>query len=251
MTRPATRLDLDVLGGVPFINDEFAVPQLSAAVVAVRQRHGRALGCDGLPAPTDFAAWLAPETAVQTRPDARPVPSSPVSEPMGGMIRDAAEGLAVLIPPWRPLLALPVHFHLLEVTDPSLSASTYLWPQHVLFSLSAFSGRQALRELLLHESCHQWLYLLEELWPLDVPDARRVALPSGTSERAPREVIGAAHVAAATVRMYSAGPHSRGSRERIDFFTEYGRGCLALLDGLDEDLTDTGRAVARHLQEAL
>ncbi|WP_405985699.1 aKG-HExxH-type peptide beta-hydroxylase [Streptomyces sp. NBC_00872] len=226
--------------------------QLAAAVIAVRQQHGQEMNLTGLPAADDFTGWLTPEVAVRTRPQASPVPSRPITPVRTRSILKAAAQLAGLVPAWRPLLSLPVTYRLLEVSDRSLSASTYLWPQHILLSDAAFDSQQALAELLLHEQCHQWLYLIEELWPLDLPDARRVALPSGTPNRAPREIIGAAHVAAATVRMYrAAGPNGTGATERIAFFAEYGRGCITLLDGLDSELTDTGSAVARHLQEAL
>jgi hypothetical protein len=39
--------------------------------------------------------------------------------------------------------------------------------------------------------------------------------------------------------------------DRVDLFTSYGRGCLELLDELDEDLTPAGRIIAGHLKEAI
>ncbi|MDH6629429.1 hypothetical protein M2271_007265 [Streptomyces sp. LBL] len=243
-----TQVDVTVLNGVPFLDHGFSVPRLFGGVVAVRQRHGEQLHAEDLPAKEDFPAWLTPEVAVKTRPNAFPLPVRPMPVARSRRIRRAVLRLADLAPSWRPLMGLPVRYHLLEQGDPSLSASTYLWPQHVLLSDSAFDSGQALDELLVHETCHQWLYLIEELWPFDVPNARRVALPSGTPDRAPREVIGAAHVAAATLRMYQdLNVHS----DRVDFFTSYGRGCLELLNDIDEDLTPAGRIIAGQLQEAI
>ncbi|MFJ2439799.1 aKG-HExxH-type peptide beta-hydroxylase [Streptomyces sp. NPDC087658] len=252
MSTHQSRLDLTALRGVPFVNDDFVVSRLASAAVAVRQYRAQEMKLTGLPGKTDFVSWLSPDTAVRTRPQAVVVQSREVSRIRMRSVGEATEYLSGIVPAWRSLLSLPVRYRLLERSNPALSASFYLWPQHILLSDAAFDGQQVLRELLLHEQCHQWLYLIEELWPLDVPEARRVTLPSGTSGRVPREVIGAAHVAASTVRMYrAAGGDCPGAEERIAFFTEYGRGCLVLLNGLDKELTDTGRALTRYLQEAL
>jgi hypothetical protein len=244
-----TQIDGTVLNGVPFVDRNFSVPRLLGGVVAVRRIHGERLNAEGLPAKDDVAAWLSPEIAVKTRPNASPVPVRPVPVARMRRIRRSIRGLADLIPSWRPLMELPVRYHLLEQSNTSLSASTYLWPQQILLSDASFDSGQALDELLVHETCHQWLYLIEELWPFDVPNARRVTLPSGTPDRAPREVIGAAHVAAATLHMYRALNVHGG--DRVDLFTSYGRGCLELLDELDEDLTPAGRIIAGHLKEAI
>lgn len=241
--------DVHVLNGLPFLHDAFNAAVLAAGAIATRQHHAAQQDLSGLPGRDDFSAWLSPAVAVHTRPRARSVPSRAVSREQLHAIQGAAGHLAELIPAWRPLFSLPIVYRLLTGTS-SLSASTYLWPQHVLLSDVAFESPQSLHELLLHEQCHQWQYLIEELCPLDIPSAQRVTLPSGTPNRAPREVIGAAHVAAATVRMYRvSGPTHAGAR--IEYFTDYGRSCLALLKDLDDELTDTGRAVARQLQEVL
>ncbi|WP_327581913.1 hypothetical protein OHA25_38955 [Nonomuraea sp. NBC_00507] len=39
--------------------------------------------------------------------------------------------------------------------------------------------------------------------------------------------------------------------DHIRYLVDYGRGCLSLLDGIDDDLTDAGRALAQRLKEAL
>ncbi|MFD5856068.1 hypothetical protein [Streptomyces chartreusis] len=241
--------DITVLNGVPFLERNFLVPRLLAGVVVVRQVHSRNLGVQDVPAAHDITGWLSPDSAVNTRPNATPVQVRPMPPERMRRVQRAARGLGELLPHWRQLMALPMAYHLLEKGDMSLSASTYLWPQQILLSDAAFDNRQSLDELLLHEWCHQWLYLMEELWAFDVPGARRVTLPSGTSHRAPREVIGAAHVAAVTIRMYAAlGVHGG---ERVEMFTDYGRGCLDLLDELHEDLTPAGQKIAGKLKEAL
>lgn len=106
-----------------------------------------------------------------------------------------------------------------------------------------------LREQVVHELSHQWLYLIEELWALEIHGARHTTLPSGTADRAPAEVLGAAHVAAALIRMYRASTTAPAAR--LARLADYGSGCLELLGVLDNDLTDAGHSVARRLKEAL
>ena len=109
------------------------------------------------------------------------------------------------MPAWAPLLSLPVRYARLHPDGGAISASSRDWPQHVLLADDAFASDAELREQLVHELAHQWLYLIEDIWPLDRPGAARLTLPSGTRDRAPAEVLGAAHVAAALTRMYASG----------------------------------------------
>lgn len=238
------------LGGLPFLRC-FQPQLLIPAVVAVRRMHGERLGAEDLPAREDIPRWLTPETAVATRPGARTVESLPMPAMEQQQIEETLLALADAVPDWRRLLSLPVVYRLLLPQDRSLSASTYLWPQHVLLSRHGITTELGRAELVLHEMCHQWLYLIEELWPLDVEGARRVTLPSGTPDRAPREVIGAAHVAAATIRLHRSRAAGCTDGGRIALLAAYGQGCLELLDGLGSELTDTGHTVIRYLKEAL
>ena len=78
----------------------------------------------------------------------------------------------------------------------------------------------------------------------------RLTLPSGTRDRAPSEVLGAAHVAAALARLYATagGP---GAESRISALTAYGQGCLDLAQAASADLTEAGTTIAQRLKEAL
>jgi len=120
-----------------------------------------------------------------------------------------------------------------------------MWPQHVLLAEAAFVSERELREQLVHELCHQWLYLVQELWTLADPQAEEVTLPSGTPGRAPDEVLGAAHVAAALIRLYRAS--CDGPRGRIEHLIGYGNACLESAHGL----TDAGTRLAERLGAAL
>ncbi|MGP3921232.1 aKG-HExxH-type peptide beta-hydroxylase [Nonomuraea sp. 10N515B] len=103
-----------------------------------------------------------------------------------------------------------------------------------------------------HELCHQWLYMIQEAWRLAREGAEQLVLPSGTADRTPSEVLGAAHVAAALVRLHRidpAGADLQHAADHIRYLVHYGRGCLSLLDGIG-DLTDAGRALAQRLAPA-
>jgi hypothetical protein len=88
---------------------------------------------------------------------------------------------------------------------------------------------------------------MEELWRFERPSARPVMLPSGTANRSPSEVLGAAHVAAVLIRLYTAaGDAPEGRLEKL---AVYRAGCLTLLDQIADDLADLGRDIVRHLKE--
>ena len=244
---PTTTLakGLPLLGGLPFLDDAFLPTRLTAAAAAVRHTHAIRLG---LERPTDLRHWLDPERACQARPHAQEVPSSPVSQDEQDRIFSILEHLTVLVPPWEPLLRLPVRYLRLKDSPQTLSASSFSWPQHVYLGQDSLTSFTELREHIVHELCHQWLYLIEELWDLDTPDAPGFTLPSGTTHRSPREVIGAAHVAAALVRMYRA----TGEEAHVGPLTTYGRGCLHILaTGAAGHVTCVGSQIVSRLKEAL
>jgi hypothetical protein len=119
----------------------------------------------------------------------------------------------------------------------------------VLLADEAFASRRELDEQLLHELAHQWLYLIEDVWPLHRPGAPALTLPSGTRDRSPAEILGAAHVAAALIRFYRQQPGDWATA-RIAALTGYGSGCLELAGTVSEHLTDEGTLIARQLKEA-
>ncbi len=102
----------------------------------------------------------------------------------------------------------------------------------------------------MHELAHQWLYLIEDIWPLGAPGAARLTLPSGTRDRTLPKVLGAAHVAATLIRLYgtAGGPHAA---TRISGLARYGQGCLEIAQGAAADLTDAGHQISQRLKEAL
>lgn len=240
---------ITVLGGMPFLDDAFASAQLLAGVAAVRHVEGERTGnAEGI-TDAEVSAWLDPARVLMLRRASGPMPAETLTDRRQRMIADTLGELAELIPGWAPLVRLPVVFSLLSPSNGAISASSRMWPQRVLLADEAFATPAELREQVVHELSHQWLYLIEELWALEIPGARHTTLPSGTADRAPAEVLGAAHVAAALIRMYRAITTAQAAR--LARLVDYGSGCLELLGVLDNHLTDAGHSVARRLKEAL
>jgi hypothetical protein len=183
------------------------------------------------------------------RHNSPPMPAAPLAGTRRQRVTSALDELAAALPAWRELLRLPVRYALLHPPNGAISASSRAWPQHVLLAGAAFASGRELREQLVHELCHQWLYLIQEVWALSEPDSPYLTLPSGTTGRTPSEVLGAAHVAAALTRMYQVtGDAAPG---RASALASYGTGCLSMLNGPSSGLTVAGCQIARRLKEAL
>jgi hypothetical protein len=246
-TRAPTLGDLD---GVPFLDDRFASRRLLAIIAAARHGTAERLGLAGGLSRQQAEAWLAPARAYLVNAGPTPMPAQPLRVARRQQITDTLASLAAGMPTWAPLLSLPVRYARLYPDGGAISASSRDWPQHVLLADDAFATDAELREQLVHELAHQWLYLVEDVWPLDTPGAARLTLPSGTMGRAPAEVLGAAHVAAALTRMYATvgGPTAES---RISTLSDYGNGCLELAWAASADLTEAGITITQRLKESL
>ncbi|GAB2841296.1 hypothetical protein GCM10027176_51440 [Actinoallomurus bryophytorum] len=245
----ALALPISLLDGCPFLDDGFVDRRLLAAVAAVRHVEGEHAGLASGIIEAEAEAWLAPARAFMLR-GTRQIPAQPLAPQRLRMIKDVLSELAAVVPAWRLLLELPIRYALLDTANGAISASSRAWPQHILLADEAFSNPAELREQVLHELTHQWLYLVQEVWALQSPGAGTFTLPSGTTGREPAEVLGAALVAATLLRLYRASPGQQPA-ERLGRLSVYGAGCLALLADRDEELTDAGRQIARRLKEAL
>jgi hypothetical protein len=243
-------LPLTEVSGLPFLDDHARTGKLLAAAAVCRRLED---AVDSVPvSAADYTRYLDPTVAltIRTKSSQAPLPARGLSPLHRTLLRVALHDLAEAVPPWRPLLVLPVRF--LELWPPTgaISASCWAWPQHVLLAADAFTDAAELREQVCHELCHQWLYLIEEAWPLQHPGAEHRMLPSGTADRSPAEVIGAAHVAAALSRLYRATPRPT-ARARLAQLQRYLTGCLALLETAAADLTPAGHQITHRLKEAL
>lgn len=239
-----------LLRGAPFVDHAFNPRRLLAAVAATRQIEAEQAGMSAMSLRTARAAgeWLMPSRVLLLRPEETPMPAAPLRRQNKAMIGAVFNRLGAELPAWRPLLTLPVRYALMRPANGAISASSRAWPQHVLLADDAFGSELTLREQLVHELAHQWLYLMQEIWAFQESGGHNLTLPSGTRGRSAAEVIGAAHVAAALIAMYATvGGAPPG---RVDHLTWYGTGCLDLITAVETDLTEAGRQVARRLREA-
>ncbi|MFI6705394.1 aKG-HExxH-type peptide beta-hydroxylase [Nonomuraea sp. NPDC050478] len=244
---------VSTLAGMPFLDDSFDYGQLLAAVAAVRHVRAESLSLPRV-SEAQAGAWLDPGRALLLEQDQVHVPGEAFKRGRQEAIDSVLDTLADTVPAWRPLVRLPVRFLLMDTGDGAISASCRDWPQHVLLADVAFANHRELREQVTHELCHQWLYMIQEVWRLADAGAEQLILPSGTADRTPSEVLGAAHVAAVLVRLHRVDPAGAGlqaSADHIRYLIDYGRGCISLLDGLGDDLTEAGRALTQRLKEAL
>jgi len=239
-------IDLD---GVPFLDDEFCARRLLALTAAVRHCAAGQRRIETAITDREVEAWLAPSRAYLLGAGRGPMPALPLPPGYQEQVTGTLAGIAALIPAWEQLVRLPVRYAALYPANGAISASSTAWPQHVLLADEAFATSRELREQLVHELAHQWLYLIQAIWPLDAPGAPLLTLPSGTGRRTPAEVIGAAHVAAALIRLYQADGTVR-ARDRIRTLTAYGAGCLEAAASAAPDLAPAGISITQRLKEA-
>jgi hypothetical protein len=237
------------LHGMPFLDDAFAVRRLLAMTAALRHAAARQRGlADGIPA-ADAEVWLTPARAYELSTSVTPMPALPLTDARRKMVASIIASLTTQMPQWTLLLRLPVRYARLYPARGAISASSRDWPQHVLLADEAFATNRELREQLLHELAHQWLYLIEDIWPFQADGAATLTLPSGTRDRSSAEVLGAAHVAAVLVRLYRRPPRTQWAAGRVAALTAYGTGCLELAVA-SGDLAQAGTLIAQRLKEA-
>ncbi|WP_433464015.1 aKG-HExxH-type peptide beta-hydroxylase [Spirillospora sp. CA-128828] len=240
LTRKDLADPLRLLDGLPFLDDGFRYRWLLAGAAAVR--HTQAQQQSGARGDVPPQGWLTP-SAVYALRNSPPMPARPLTPSRRAAITSRLTELEGLVPAWGPLLRLPVRYARLFPDRGAISASSRAWPQHVLLADAAFGTDAELREQLVHELAHQWLYLIQEMWRLETPDAPVVTLPSGTAGRSPDEALGAAHVAAALIRLYRA----TGDHDRVRTLTGYGAGCLDAA----RHLAPAGRLLADHIADRI
>jgi hypothetical protein len=249
----ATPTLTETFGGVPLVDDTFDSARFLTAVATTRlYRAGRA--DDLVAASADERVTLlhdilTPKQALAAR-DLRPLPDDvhPLSAEKAQEAAEALRQLADLVPRWGMLKRLSINFLGLRRRG-VIGSSNYAFPQHIFLADEAFASRTELLEQVLHEASHNWLYLVEEMWPLHRTTGDVVfELPSGTSNRNPGEVLGASHVTRNLQTLYRALPYSEGTRQRLQDLDEYMHGCIGLLEQIDPYLTEVGREVAQRLR---
>ncbi|MFJ2087542.1 aKG-HExxH-type peptide beta-hydroxylase [Micromonospora chokoriensis] len=238
---------VEEFAGFPFLDINFRAGRLLTAVACTRW--ARAHGLDQAPEAAQLQSTLQPAEARRIR--ALDLALDLPTEDLTSEQQERAAGCLArtreLIPEWAPLLSIPVRLHQL-VHSEAVSASVFAWPQYVFLGEAAFSSDANLTEQLVHEHSHQWLYFIEELWPLAAGEDRWV-LPSGTAHRSTSELLGAVHVVVNLHRLWQRTDVDSHTRERrlLDL-AAYGRDCLPLLAAARPGLTSEGAALADRLR---
>ncbi|MFI6686638.1 aKG-HExxH-type peptide beta-hydroxylase [Streptomyces sp. NPDC050485] len=240
-------------GGIPLVDSAFDSAKFLTAVATTRLfRAGDAdtlLAASGQEREHLLGQVLDPARALELRgshpfrSDVMPLPAEKELE-----AQDALAQLAHLVPHWRLLRQLRITFHGLQRPG-TIGSSNFNFPQHIFLGAEAFQTRTELLEQVLHETSHNWLYLVEEMWPLHRTTGDVLFdLPSGTSNRNPGEVLGAAHVTRNLIALYRALPPSEPTGQRLGDLHDYMAGCCELLEQVAPHLTDVGHEVALRLQ---
>jgi hypothetical protein len=232
--------------GLPFLDNSFSAERLLAAIAC--HRHLELV--EEAPLNGDRARQLLlPAFARALRAQAGVnAPIGPTHAPdarQSSMLSAALRMIAGARPDWQPLVDLPVRIRI-AVASNAISFSTNAYPQHVFLSEEAFSTRAELQEQLIHELCHNWMYLTEEFSKFSRESSRSLTLPSGTAGRSPSELIGATHVALTLVNWY-AGISSRIAQERLRQLSQYASGCCTLLRSMPDVFTPDGQVVVAAL----
>lgn len=245
-------LSLDLLRGVPFLDSSFRHASLLHAVAARRAwvleaRHRDEIPCD----PRELLRPAVGRAIRRAEGLEAPIPHGPLKKEEERQARQVLDDLVAVEPGWRPLLLLlPLDLYSL-LDGEAISCSSFAWPQSVFLRPDAFASADELREQILHEVCHNWLYLIQEVWRLHPYEHDRLyTLPSGTGGRNLSEVIGASHVAATLLHWYSRSPSDVAPLRR-DKLGRYLAGSLQILAVAEPGhLTETGSWVASRLRVA-
>lgn len=234
-------------GGVPFTDRDFRPNSLISAVVASRAfKRGvdpKDVGLAALFDPGNERQWR-----LEQQPDTPVIPSQPLDQEHLGRVDSAVSFITSRLPGWTPLWSPPFLFKLLT-TPGSMSASSFGYPQQVFLSADAFTTDRELREQVIHETAHNWMYMVAEILPLSRGDASthpRFILPSGTGGKLPSEVLGALHVTQSLRTYYEVGK-SESDQERLNDLLTYIEGCQGLLDEVGPYLSETGEEILWRL----
>ena len=237
-----------LFGGWPFIDQSFSPNRLLAGVACMR-RH------------KDVSSGSNPKI-LETYVSAPPIlyPSDAPSDPQLHSRNPSAtelEKIALALktiseraPHWAALLELPISYRILSGSS-AISSSTAAYPQHVFLHPKALTSIAELEEQLIHELCHNWTYLVEELRPLGVVrPAHTFILPSGTSNKTEIEVLCAGYVAATLMIWYSIQKDFGASEKRCQSLRAYFDGCTQLLPVAGSDLSEHGVELKGRLLRA-
>ncbi|WTO32910.1 HEXXH motif-containing putative peptide modification protein [Streptomyces achromogenes] len=246
-----------LFGGVPLVDDTFNARRMLTAVATTRLfRAGRAKEIErsqGKELEALLSDALIPQRALELRHHSGfvsfPDDVAKMAPEDQHIAQQTLHGLAALVERWHILDSVPFNFA--ELRRPGvISSSNFGHPQHIFLSREAFRSPLELTEQILHESSHNWLYFIEEMWPLHTTHGEvTVDLPSGTSHRNPAEVLGASHVTTNLLTLYRSLPASDATHHRIRELEDYLCGCAELIRSVEPHLTVIGKEIGARLLE--
>jgi hypothetical protein len=163
-------------------------------------------------------------------------------------IENARDWVSTSVPKWNALLAVDVEV-LSSDSAAFIGSSNASIPQTIVLGKTAWHTDEELREQLLHEIAHIWLYMIEELWPLHYPaSGQRYTLPSGTAGKTITGVLNAGFVAQVLCEWYSS--HAGDSyQRRASELKNYCVSCVELLQDCN-DLTSVGEEIYHAIRSA-
>lgn len=244
-------------GGFPFLSDQFNASRLLAAVAVRRAKRLSAseeeLHINSQP---ELVELLSPTKALavralETKSNVQKIYHHALSPKQVSQVQEAQQHIIAAVPAWKQLISLPLSFRGLS-GSPAISASSFAYPQHIFLAPESFASPTELMEQVLHETSHNWLYLIGEIWALQ--NARHhtlLTLPSGTADREPGEVLGATHVVRNLIRLYENLPDQELAGHRLQELWEYYRGCEELIDQVRPELTIIGMELEVDLRGRL
>lgn len=188
----------ELFGGWPFIDNNFNAEAAFSATVALRAYRSAELGLSG-----KLPLWEPTIGAGLFSEKGKNIPSRSADAKEKRSVKRALQRITLIMPEWSQLLRLRVEIKTLEA-DQWISCSSPNWPQHIFLQPYVYTDEGQLCEQLIHELCHNWIYLLSEGWRLAHPDDQpQYVLYTGTARKYAWEVLGASHVAAALIRWYT------------------------------------------------
>ncbi|MBZ6260603.1 hypothetical protein KVH22_34370 [Streptomyces olivaceus] len=244
-------------GGFPFLSDRFNASRLLAAVAVRRAKRLSATGQEArISNQQDLVALLSPDRALEVRANETKHNRQDIQHYALGpqereQVRHAQTRIVAAVPAWKQLIELPLTV-LGLAGSPAISASSFAYPQHIFLASEAFATEEELMEQVLHETSHNWLYLIGEIWALQHARSQSLlTLPSGTADREPGEVLGATHVVRNLIRLYKNLPETPATGRRLRELWDYYRGCEELIDQVRPELTSVGKELEEDLRQRL
>jgi len=236
---------INEFGGLPLISDAFDVNKLLAALSVIRRfEYSSTFNLEDIDETPNIE--FSVNFAIKLRSlkkSTNKIKSRKLSQSEEYAVIAALKEIERDFPLVSHYLVLPIDFKFLMSSE-AISASCFSSPQTIFLGRKAFITSVELREQIIHELSHNYIYALEEVVQLTTHGSKRAfTLPSGTGNRTASELVGAAAVACTLIKYYSLFDLI-GFQDRLNYLTLYLEGCLSVLTNEAHDLlTHEGREV--------